>query len=81
DRHGTDRRCAVTSFTASHPEAERHNRVLGALGARARLATGPHRLRLVIDSPNGDVVIDSPGLEATATAMAGGLLRCWRARR
>lgn len=81
DREGADQRCSVTSFVASHPDADSHNRVLAALGARARLVAGPHRLRLDLSTPNGDVTINSPGLDATPLAMVGGLVRGWRARR
>ncbi len=81
DRAGTDRRCSVTSFVASHPDADAHNRVLAAVGARARLVAGAHRLRLDLSTPNGEITIDSPGLDATPLAMMGGLVRGWRARR
>ncbi|MEM9562710.1 MAG: VOC family protein [Actinomycetota bacterium] len=81
DREGTDRRCDVTSFVASHPDADRHNQVLAAVGARARLVVGAHRLRLGLSTPNGDVTIDSAGFDATPPAMVAGLLRGWRAHR
>ncbi|MEM7286227.1 MAG: VOC family protein [Actinomycetota bacterium] len=64
-RHGDAApECAIASFELFHPTAAESNRLLEDLGIEARLSPGPSRFRLVLDTPNGELVFDNPGFDA-----------------
>ncbi|MEM6999143.1 MAG: VOC family protein [Pseudomonadota bacterium] len=57
--------CTLVSLELFHPDASAVNPLLAALNIDARIAEGPSRLRLSLDTPNGRVVFDNPGFDAT----------------
>ncbi|MEM7016082.1 MAG: VOC family protein [Pseudomonadota bacterium] len=54
--------CKVLALELFHVNAEVINPVLAQLGFDIRIHEGDSRFRLVLDTPNGEVVFDNPGV-------------------
>ncbi|MEM7101189.1 MAG: VOC family protein [Pseudomonadota bacterium] len=54
--------CELVSLELFHPNAAQYNPVLEHLGCDARIETGESRFRFALDTPNGRVVFDNPGV-------------------
>ncbi len=75
EREDLDHRCRLTGFDLWHPEPGPMNDLLQHIGASIQVTTGESRIELVVDSPAGEVRLESPGFEATPVQMGRGLLR------
>ncbi|MEM9621119.1 MAG: VOC family protein [Pseudomonadota bacterium] len=61
---GIEPECELTSLDLFHPTAAESNAIMEKLGIDARIQPGASRLRLVLNTPNGEVILDNPGFDA-----------------
>ncbi|MEO0881673.1 MAG: VOC family protein [Pseudomonadota bacterium] len=69
--------CTLKEFRLSHPKADNLNTVFGRLGIDVPVSIGPSSLGVTIDTPNGDFVLDSPGMAWTGFRMLPTIGSLW----
>ncbi|MEM0955159.1 MAG: VOC family protein [Pseudomonadota bacterium] len=59
----------LLSLELKHPEAERLNAAFDKLGIRQQVKTGPHKIAIKLDTPNGETSFAGDGLEVRGLGM------------
>lgn len=72
---GTDIPCRMTELHLSHPEPSDLNRLFSEIGVDLEVETGPSWIRLVLDTPKGEITLENPGTEISLFGMFLAMLR------
>jgi len=69
--------CQLTDFRVANPKAKQINAVFEQLGIETKVENGPSSLGIKINTPNGELSFENPGLEWTMPSMLLELAGLW----
>ncbi|MEM9669411.1 MAG: VOC family protein [Pseudomonadota bacterium] len=69
--------CTLKEFRLVHPKAVQLSNVFAHLGIEVPISSGPSSLGVTIDTPNGDFVLDNPGMAWTGLRIFGLIGGLW----
>ncbi|MEM9474877.1 MAG: VOC family protein [Pseudomonadota bacterium] len=69
--------CRLTGFELAHPDATQINASFEKLGIDVHVFTGPSRIKVTLDTPNGPWSLENPGVAFTMPGMLAKMAGLW----